>query len=319
MILAAQLRRQKAAGSLANDLAKFGPEIAKELEPRMAAVLEEGEKMPDVAHLLDVLGRMLVLESQGLETVTDARSAEHGEVIYARGELRNSVEPELRQRVVWVRKQMNAAFGAKEADLLLKLKGGRTPRAREKLEELAEHMVSFLPDLKPRKPKAGPPARPADWAEYVRPALAEFSRHFDDLGFHSENQKEVVDHKNEALATFDRNYSRIIRLGQLLDELSGVGSLSRFLEYQPWRKTGGRPKGQDPVETGEANVAPAGDLDVAPEAGGQDVATCETATRSTARQAAAGDDGATTEEGKPDAAGAPKRRRYGGPERPRVA
>ena len=45
---------------LAAFLKGIGPEIAEALEPKMTAVLKEGEQLPDVAHLLHVLGRMVV-------------------------------------------------------------------------------------------------------------------------------------------------------------------------------------------------------------------------------------------------------------------
>lgn len=236
-----QMRRRKAAASLAADLAKHGPKIAKRLESRMAAVLEEGEEMPDVAHVLDVLGRMLALESQELKTVAEARGTEGSRLSQARKELRESAEPELRQRVIWVRDRLRGAYGAKEAENLLVFKG-RTPRAREDLQDLAVHMVSFLPMVRPPKKKAGPPPDPASWAEYLRPALDEFNRYMDALGEHSGNQSDVVEEKNKALAIFDLNYSRIVRLSELFYELAGLDSLASYLEFQPWRSTGGRPK-----------------------------------------------------------------------------
>ena len=90
MIFKTQIDRKKAAGKLAADLRERGPAIARQLEPRMAVVLEEGEAMPDVAHLLDVLGRMLELESESLEAVDDERSHEDSEESCARRELRDS-------------------------------------------------------------------------------------------------------------------------------------------------------------------------------------------------------------------------------------
>ncbi len=250
MIYSTQLRRQKAAVNLASDLARHGPKIAKALEPRMAAVLEEGEQMPDVAHLLDVLGRVLALESQGLETTAHARSVEGTQVAQARKALCESAVPELRQRVIWVRNQVCGAYGAKEAERLLGHKG-RTPRAREALQELAEHMVSFLPQAEPPEAIAGPPPKPADWADHLRPALAEFNHHMDELERHGGGQKEVVGKKNQALATFDRNYSRIVRLAMLFYELADQESLTEYLKYQPWRYTGGRPKEQVLPESAE--------------------------------------------------------------------
>ncbi len=236
MIYTTQLRRKKAAAALAALLKSSGPGIAKQLEPRMAAVLEEGEKMPDLAHLLDVLGRMLKLESEGLEAASDARSAEGSEVKHARRELRDRAEPELRKRVTWVRAEMRKAYGAKETNRMLTLPG-RTPRGRDDLQAVAEKMVSFLPEAEPPEEKPGSKVTPAEWAEYVKPALADFDRCLARLGNHSENQVEIVEQKKQALATFDRNYSRIIRLAELFYELAGMESLIKHLRYHPGRST----------------------------------------------------------------------------------
>lgn len=251
MIYTTQIRRKKAAGALAAMLETGGPRIAEQLEPRMAAVLEEGEEMPDVAHLLDVLGRMLVLESEGLETAARARSQEGTEVIEARKELHERAEPELRERVIWVRSQMRNAYGAKEANRLLK-NPGRTPRAREGLRQMAEQMVSYLPTAEPPREMPGSPVSPKDWAEYVRPALDHFSRYLDKLGEHRGSQEEVVEQKNKALATFDRNYSRVVGLAELFYELSGLDSLVKHLHHRPGRPATGRPAEQTPPRSSGA-------------------------------------------------------------------
>ncbi len=182
------------------------------------------------------------------------RSVEGTQVIQARRALRESAGPELRTRVIWVRKQVCSAYGAKEAERLLHHKG-RTPRSRENLQALAEHMVSFLPTAEPPKAIAGPPPKPADWADYLRPALREFNHHMDELERHGGGQQEVVGKKDQALASFDRNYSRIARLAQLFYQLAGQDSLAKYLQYQPWRFTGGRPKEQVLPEAAERDAA----------------------------------------------------------------
>ncbi len=254
MIYSTQLRRKKAATSLASMLQSNGPEIAKQLAPRMAAVLEEGEEMPDVAHLLDVIGRMLVLESEGVETASRTRSLEGTEVTEARRELRERAEPELRSRVSWVRTQMRNAYGAKEARRLLN-HSGRTPRAREELKQMAENLVALLPLAELPKAMPGSPVKPADWADYLRPALTDFSRSLGTLQRHTESQAEVVAERNKALAIFDQNYSRVVRLTELFYELSGLDTLVKHLRHQP-----GRPAEQTVPEAGKRDI-------VAPETG----------------------------------------------------
>ncbi len=200
----------------------------------MAAVLEEGEAMPDVAHLLDVLGRIVIHDSQGLDAADDARSREGAQVRRVRRQLRERVEPELRSRVVEVRGHMRQHYGAKETNLLLRHEG-RTPRGLEDLEDLALQMVRLLPVLEPPKTSPGVIVDPEGWAEYLRPALDDFSRHLDQLGNRSENEVEVVSLKKKALAAFDRTYRKVVGLAELVYQLAGLDRLATQLRYRTGR------------------------------------------------------------------------------------
>ena len=142
---------------------------------------------------------------------------------------------------------------------------GRTPRALDDLQIVAENMVSYLPIAESPKPKPGSTPKPgsapkpAEWAEYVRPALADFIQHLTVLEKHISDRQDVVDRRNEALALFDRNYSRLVRLAETFEQLSGLESLAKHLRHHP-----GRPA--------EQVAAKAGKLDIAEEGGQRDVA-----------------------------------------------
>ncbi len=249
MVYKMPLRRCKAASWLASALMSHGEWIEKELEPRMEAVLEEGEQMPDVAHLLDVLGRIVLRESEGLEEVDEARSKGGARVRLSRRQVRERFEPELRSRVVDVRDQMRRFFGTEETQLLLGLKG-RTPRGLEDLEDLAVHMVRLLPTLEPPETTPGVTVNPARWAEYLKPALDDFSQEMDQLGNRSEDEVLVVDVKKKALAAFDRTYGIVVRMGELFYELAGLDRVSRHLRYRT-----GRPSEQVSRRKGPPEVA----------------------------------------------------------------
>ena len=242
-----QINRRKATETLASDLRTLGRHLAERFEQRMARVLEEGEEVPDLAHLFDVVGRMLELEYQSLDQVDDTRVSEGSEAAYARHLLREEAEPELRSRVTWVRQQVRNAYGAKEANRLLRYKG-RTPRSREGLQDLAGVMVSFLPIAAPPRVKAGPTPDPAQWAEYLRPALVEFKDLVRRLKRHENRQHDAVGKRDEALADFDRMYSRMVRLVKVLYQLSGQESLVKHLRYRPGRSAHGRPAEGRPAE-----------------------------------------------------------------------
>ncbi len=238
-------RRKWAAIKLSKLLKNHGDEIAEHLAPRMSAVLEEGEELPDVAHLLDVLGRMLMHESEGLDAADDARVTEGADLSLTRKQMRRRVAPELRSRVIWARDQMRNAYGAEKAARLLDFEG-RTPRGRRDLEDLAIVLVSRLPGLEPPKTKARPPPNLTAWADYVRPALEEFKWHLDEIQGRSTNESVVVGVKNEALADFDRTYRRVVRMTELFYELAGLEKAIEFLRQPRGRsaeQTRARPSG----------------------------------------------------------------------------
>ena len=160
------VERQKAAGRLAGFLRNDGPLIADLLAPRMARVLAEGEEMPDVAHLLDVLGRVVEAECKDLDEVDMARIGQGGEVAYARHRLMDQALPRLRDKIVEVRKHMVQAFGRKHTSQVLRLGKKRTPRALFEIEALGERMVNLLPTMHPPT-VAGQKIRPAAWAGYL--------------------------------------------------------------------------------------------------------------------------------------------------------
>ena len=68
--------REKAALRLASMRRNDGRLIAEVLEPRMKRVLDDGEEMPDLAHLLDVLGRVVQAECQDLDDADMVRIGE---------------------------------------------------------------------------------------------------------------------------------------------------------------------------------------------------------------------------------------------------
>ncbi len=234
-----------AAVSLAETLRKRGPEIAADLEKRLSAVLAEGEEMPDVALLLDLIGRMLARQAEDLDQADKKRSSKGSEASAARRELRERVEPELRERVIWVRDQLRNAYGAKEAAVLIDHEG-RTPRGLADLGELAETMVSRLPGLDPPKVRTGRPPDLLAWAEYLQPTVDEFSRLLSDLELTSGDASDEVDVKKQAMAAFDRTYRRVMRLTVLFYQLAGwergVKLLRRRVGRPAEKTRGGAPR-----------------------------------------------------------------------------
>ena len=126
------------ARRLAGFLRNNGPMIAKELEPQMRAVLEEGERLPDLAHLLDVLGRLVIAAQDRVLEKDDDKAGYATEVAVARNELRREAMPVLRSRVKEIRKQMNAHMSRKTIKRILR----RRPHAARMI---ASNLVAYVP------------------------------------------------------------------------------------------------------------------------------------------------------------------------------
>ncbi len=103
------------------------------------------------------------------------------------------------------------------------------PRMAAVLEE--GEAMRLLPVIKPPKTAPGVTVDPEGWAEYLQPALDDFSRHLDQLGDRSEDEVEVVSLKKKALAVFDRTYRKVVGLAELFYQLAGLDRLAGQLRY----------------------------------------------------------------------------------------
>ncbi len=229
-------------------LKDIGPQVAKALEPKMKAVLKEGEELPDLAHLLDVLGRMVVAEEAKYDQA-DYEKHRHGtDAASARFDLRRQAMPLLRSRVQEVRKWLRSHLGPKKVKRILGF-SGRTPRSDQGLENLAGVMVRRLARLEPIGTPAGK-VDPAGWAEYLRQPLAQTSGLLDEIGSHSKDKTLSVKKKAEAMKTYDRLFRRVARIGWIFCHLGGIEKTARHLVYR-----GGRPGVKTPKPRGPVNVA----------------------------------------------------------------
>ncbi len=227
--------REKATLQLVRMLRGDGPVIARELEPRMARVLGDDEEMPDVAHLLDVLGRMVKAEHEDLYAADDRRSEHGSDRYWVRRQLSERAAPELRRRVVEVRDWLRHNYGAATAKRLLKFEG-RTPRATEELADLATIMVRHLPVLKPKQNPSGDVVDPANWVKYLESPLERTSDLLEQLGSRGDAVEIATEAKSKVMTAFDKTYRRVLRLAEMFYLLAGFGRVAKSLRYQ-----GGRP------------------------------------------------------------------------------
>lgn len=225
--------REKDTRQLIRMLRGDGPVIAEHLAPRMARVLKDGEEMPDVAHLLDVLGRMVKAELQDVIAADDRRSGHGADRHWVRKQLKEEAAPELRARVVEVRDWLRHDYGAAKAKKLLGFEG-RTPRATEELVDLATIMVRYLPVLKPKQ-RPGADVDPAKWCEYLKPSLEKTSDLLEQLRFRGDDVEIAVEAKSKILVAFDKTYRQVVRLGEAFYQLAGFGRVAKSLRHETGR------------------------------------------------------------------------------------
>ncbi len=230
--------REKAARRLAGMFRRYGSMIADRLQPRLAEVLEEGEEVPDVALLLDLLGRMVLAELADLDEADYVRGRDGGEAQWAQRQLHDKALPELRDRVVEVRRQIVHFCGRAHTSRFLGVRD-RTPRAAEEVQDLAGFMVRNLPVLKVPK-VAGQQMDPASWVEFLAPALDEVRGLRETLFHHGEDEIDSVALKEKAMDSFDQTYRLIVKAGESFFQLTGFDRLAEHLRY----KASGRPAEQ---------------------------------------------------------------------------
>ncbi len=239
------LRRAKAAASLAAAVEVQAREVATGFEERVARVLREGEPAPDVAHLMDVVARLVRLESRELVEVDEAVTRKAMGIERMRRQCREALAPVRAVIVAW-RKRMVGIYGARETASLLGFKG-RTPRSVEDLDQLAEHLLRRLPVLELPEVE-GVKVDPAAWVEELRPAYKRFRRASSALHRCQWGEENVLHAKARALEAFDGTYSLAVRLFEILFFLAGHKFLATRL--RPWilpELRGGSRAAEDPA------------------------------------------------------------------------
>ena len=224
-------RRHKAAKCLRSAVRTHGHRPAKALEERMAAVLEDGEQVPDVMHFIDVLSRLLESEVDKLETTDDDRSAGNAAAQSVRKGYRNPAADELRRMIVDLRKSLNGIYGTKETNDILGIKG-RTPRGYEDLLYFGKLLVIRLPAVQLPEPKVDMGIYPETWAAKLKPLVERLDAQLEAVDSRNWDEGMAVDARNQQIGEFDRDYVPVTRLIECVYVLGGDARLTRYL--RPW-------------------------------------------------------------------------------------
>ncbi len=224
-------RRYKAARRLRGAVLAHGHRPAKALEERMAAVLKEGEQMPDVGHFIDVLSRLLIHELDQLEAADHDRWSGTAAAQAARKSCRDPAIDDLRRMIVDVRKILTGIYGTKEANDILGIKG-RTPRGHEDLLYFGRQLVRGLPTVKLAEPKVALGVCPRAWAAKLKPLVDRLAEQLEAADSRNWEEDVAVDARNQRIGDFDGDYVPVTRLIECVYVLGGDAHRVRYL--RPW-------------------------------------------------------------------------------------
>ncbi|MEE8524724.1 MAG: hypothetical protein V3T72_12390 [Thermoanaerobaculia bacterium] len=228
--------RKSAALDLAGAFAAQGGTVAAGLEELLSAVLEEGEALPDLRFLVELLGRLVKSSAKELDEA-DADRWLAGMKMQALRSRCREVKEKLYRDAVDVRKALVDLYGADRCRRQFSL-SERTPRGAEDLTFEVRQLVERLghPELvlpEPRLPAVHPD--PAGWADTLRPGLELLEEL---LGERRRRRIHTIDGvvgRRRALEAHDRTYQLAARTGEALFALSGNDELARRLR-PPVRK-----------------------------------------------------------------------------------
>ena len=198
-------RRRKAAQWLRGKVISHGSRPAKALEERMKVVLEEGEQVPDVEHFIDVVSRLLALESRELMQVDRERRRGIGTAGVKRVHFRNPAAAELRGMIVTLRKGLIGIYGNKETNHFLHIKG-RTPRGYEDLVVFGKHVVWALRSAELPELADDIGLDRGAWADKIEQSVDKLEANLEGVRKINWDQDAVLEKRDRQLGSFDGDY-----------------------------------------------------------------------------------------------------------------
>lgn len=206
-------------------------DVGDRLATHLAAVLDDGETLPDVTHLQDLLARLLETRLDALVTADAAVRAVRRVAPETRA-ARDRALAELYCTVRDLRAGFAGLFGHDGGTLLLGVRGataeyppGLLSQARRVLERLREP----LPELSDRVP--GIEIECAEVADHLRPEVETLDRAVAEVERVTDEQRAAVAARTEALEAFDRVLGGIGRMVQGFAVLADRPALGRRIRF----------------------------------------------------------------------------------------
>ena len=158
------------ADELAGAVRALKSTAAAALAERLRTVLRDGEEMPDVELVFELLGRLVERRRDEVEEADGERWVRGMDLYALRMECRKARD-ELYAEASWIRGALVELCGSKRCRTLFGL-AARTPRGAEELADEVGRMVRRLgrPDLRLPAPP-GLRFDPSGWIEILKPRL----------------------------------------------------------------------------------------------------------------------------------------------------
>ena len=227
------VKRQRAGEALLATARTRAHELGDRLATHLAAVLDDGESLPDPTRLQTLLTRLLETRLEVLVTA-DAAARAHRDAVPEAREARDRAFDELYGSVRDLRAGFAGLFGHDDGGRLLGVRGwtAKNPlallcQARRLLQRLREP----LPELPEHVP--GIEVECTRVAEHLRPEVESLNRAVAEVERVEEEEAAAVAARAGAVEAFDRALGGLGRVIQGFTVLAGLPALGRSIRFDP--------------------------------------------------------------------------------------
>jgi hypothetical protein len=211
---------------------------AAALEVRLAPVLVEGERMPDVRLLFRLLGRLAEREVEALDEADAQRWVAGLELLSLRQSL-HQAKDELRATTVRVRKILVELFGAAYSRFRFGL-SKRTPRGTADLALEAGRIERRLRTGTAELPQSSAPGltiKPLAWAEALRPGVVLVERLLREVEAARIRLSDLAGERERRLESCRATYLQVAHVVETLFVLAGEPEYARSVRSSArWRQ-----------------------------------------------------------------------------------
>jgi hypothetical protein len=243
--------REKSSRAVAAAAGTHAAAVGEALAKALAQHLKAGETMPNVALLVQLLGRNIQADSAALVKADKAHEAELSDDDAPR-RARDEAFEKVRSLLVDLRSGVDSAYGAAGLGVLgLK---GETPSDPSAVAGAAAAALEALQDAKRKLPKPRRAGNKLDRAAYVEELTAELPPLQKALAkvANEDREKEATQRaKDQAFATNDRTFTRGAALLASLAAAAGLDDLAD--KVRPSGRRPGRTAAEDEDAAGDAS------------------------------------------------------------------